>query len=372
MLPGGNDPQYRDAIALPHTPTVRIEVYSGAGLLLDGNLAYSSASVQATLQSRVTRKLQMTVPKTLFPWEDGDMLAPFGNYVRAYRGIRLQRPELGGGDYEWEVFRGRIEDVDLGSDDTVRVTCQDRAADVVDGQFETPRQSNEGNMVPEEYRALVKEVVPDAAFTFPSDLRLFKVPELIWEKDRARALDDLATASGAFWYTLADGTFTMAPIPWTVERFPVATIHDGPGGTMAAHTIRVSRAGVYSSVVVAGERADGLPPAVYIARQLDSSAPNYWRGPFGLKVRHMQIQSARTQEQARSAALAQLRRSGALARPWSVEMVPDASLELGDCLNLSYEGHATQQVIASLTMPLTVDGGAMQVQLREQILGGEA
>lgn len=383
MLPRGFDLAYRAALEQPHTPTNRIEVYSAAGVLIgtgvpkDLDLAglpinptfrYASAAVSATLTSRVSRTLSMTVAANLYPWRDTDTLAPFGNYVRAFRGIAYGS----GIGWEWEVFRGRINDANLGSDDTVAVTCQDLAIDVVESGFETPRQSARPTAtVQTQYETLVREALPDAEFGYAIPPRPYKVPPLTWEYDRGRALDDLATGIGAFWYPLADGTFTLLPIPWgQPDQVTVARIMDGKAtGTgeriINASSVRVSRDGVYNAVVVSGERSDGSPPVTYIARNLQTNSPTYWGGPFGKKVKPpMQLQGVTTPEQARVAAVTALTRAGALSRPWTVDMVPDAALELGDALDVAAKGREAVQIIAAFTMPLT-SSGLMRLGLRD-------
>lgn len=383
MLAGGFDVDYRRALAYSHRPTTRIEVYSAAGVLiglglpkdvkLDGTpvapvFRYGSAAVTATLTSRVSRTLNMTVPANLYPWADTDTLAPFGNYVRAFRGVRYGSTP----GWEWEVFRGRINDAALAMDDTVAITCQDLAVDVVESGFEMPRQSSTpATTVQVEYERLVREALPDATFAYAIAPRPYRVPSLTWEYDRGRALDDLATGIGSFWYALADGTFTLLPVPWAAaEVVPVATIADGKAGDrdnqiINGSTVRVSRDGVYNATVVSGERADGSPPVTYIARNLNPGSPLYFGGPFGRKVKPpMQLQGVTTLEQARIAAVTALRRAGALSRPWAVDIIPDAALELGDALEVAAKGRRAVQVIAGFSLPL-VSSGLMRIALRD-------
>src|SRR5688572_13403475 len=132
MLPGGTDPLYRSVLATPHRRFVRIDVHSGNGTLLnslipahlagapEARLTFYSGNVSATLASRVARELNLSVPASLYPTATTDLLAPFGNEIRAYMGVTL-----GDGDttYSWQVFRGRIRNVTKSSSGDCSVQC---------------------------------------------------------------------------------------------------------------------------------------------------------------------------------------------------------------------------------------------------------
>jgi hypothetical protein len=327
----------------------RVDVYSGAGELLATDLPFQAGSVNATLTSRVTRRLSLSVSADLYPDGGTGLLAPFGNEIRAYRGIRW----YGGTRVEFPVFRGRIENVRLG-DGQASLAGLDRGGDVVDADFEVPHVAVPG-LVTDEYQRLVRDVFPAAEFVFPDPIGE-QTPGLIWESDRARACDDLAATAGAFWYTLADGTFTMRPVPWTRAADPLYILADGEGGTVTRSEPSLSRSEVHNSITVLAERTDGTPPVRYTARDTDPSSPTYYLGPFGIKSQQVSVQTARTTAQAQTAAETLLRRSRALAETWQVQCTPDASMELGDVVTIACRGRQVVQVVSSFTLPLTARG----------------
>src|SRR5687767_3257043 len=108
MLPGGTDGLYRSSLAAPHKLYARVEVWDGYdsdSLLLAENIPFTSASVSASLTSRVARQLSLGIDKTWYPETQDGILAPYGNVIRAYRGIQMGD---GSTEYVWPVFSGRI------------------------------------------------------------------------------------------------------------------------------------------------------------------------------------------------------------------------------------------------------------------------
>ena len=215
MLAGGTDTLYRDVLATGMQHFVRLEVWSGLGVPLEalipaqrggepeGGLCFYNGGISASLNSRVTRELQFSVPFDMYPYSPNDLLAPFGNEIRAFRGVRLGD---GSDVYTWPVFRGRIRQVRQYSSGSTVLTCTDRAADVVDNGFVSPQNSQPLHTVFEEFQRLVIDAVPDATFG-ASDTFATPVQQLSWEFDRGAALDEMARAVAAVWYTLADGAF---------------------------------------------------------------------------------------------------------------------------------------------------------------------
>jgi uncharacterized protein DUF5047 len=374
---GGLDATYRDALARPHTAYNQIDVLARDGTVLYSGgigkgLPFIDGNVRATLTSRVVRVLTLSVDRSWFPLlpngsiDTSGLLAPFGNRLRAWRGI-----VYGDGTVvRFPVFYGRIEQIAMSSSGAVSVTGNDLAADVVDAIFETPQSSIPANTISTEFRRLVRGALPDAVFG-TSDLTGTKIPPLAWQSDRAQALDDMSSTVAMLWYPLADGSFVQRYTPWTSPGLTAQiTLADGtnaaPGvnNTLADWTITVSRTGVYNSVVFASERQDGTAPVYAIVRDLAPTSPTYFLGNFGQKPLLIQNQSALTQSQCRQAAQSALKAATAITQTWDpVSVVPDASLELGDLINAKAEGAASVQVIAGFTLPLR-ETGDMSLNLR--------
>ena len=363
MLTGGADPLYRQVLASGMQHYVRIEVWSGLGVDLtetipdrfrgepEGGLAFFNGAVSATLNSRVTRQLQFSVPYELYPFEPSDLLAPFGNEVRAYRGVRL-----GDGDttYVWPVFRGRIRQVRLYSTGNVVVSCTDRAADVVDNAFVTPQNSQASNTVSQEFARLVSDAIPDATFGV-SDTFSTPVQPLTWELDRAAALDEMSLSVSALWYTLANGDFVQRRYPWTRPgATPVVVLSDQE--TINSWELARDRNSIYNVVTVTGERLTGQAPVYATAADMNPASPTYVNGGFGVRSLLDRLQTPSTTGGAAGAAAQRLAVSIAPVETFALRCVPDASLELGDVVGVDIEGRHVIQVVSALSMPMGVDG----------------
>lgn len=369
---GGLDAQYRAALVRPHTAYIRVDVLARNGTVLQSNLPFIDGSVRATLNSRVARALSLTLDRSWFPLltngslDTGGLLAPFGNRIRAYRGIQYGDGSI----IQFPVFYGRIEQIQMSRSGSIALTGSDLAADIVDAQFETPESATTTNSISTEFRRLVREALPDATFG-TSDLTGVLMAPVAWQADRAQALDDMSATVAMLWYPLADGSFVQRLTPWTKPgQTAQVTFADGtnaaPGveNAIADWTITVSRTSVYNSVVFASERQDGSVPIFATARDLNPTSPTYYLGNFGKKPLLIQNQAALTQSQCLSAAQSNLKQATAITQTWDpVSIPPDASLELGDLIGMSAEGAASTQVIVGFTLPLR-ETGDMSLSLR--------
>lgn len=377
MLPGGSDALYRSVLAAPHRHYVRVEVWSGDGMPLEqfipdqfrglwGGLAIVNGSVSATLNSRVARNLNIVVPDELYPRDTADLLAPFGNEIRAFAGILLGD---GSDVYTWPVFRGKIQEVTMDSSSgTCSVTCADRGADVADHGFVTPQSSQTANTINAEWQRLIVDALPDATFGV-SDVFSKNVAELIWEFDRAAALDEMSTSVGALWYPLADGDFVLRRFPWSFDQPLVFHFTDGPGGTVDTFQARRSREAIFNTVTVTGERLNGDAPVFAMAQDTMVGSPTRVSGPFGVKSRLDRLQTPSTQGGAMSTAEALLRACIAPVEEFILTMVPDAALELGDAGTVELDDREVVQVVTAFTLPIDLSGD-MTVSTRSLVVGG--
>lgn len=364
MLAGGTAPVYRRALAGPHRHYVRIEVWDGTFTnRLISDLTILSGDVSATLSSQVTRRLSMSVTDALYPVNPTDPLAPYGNQLRVYRGVELNGDTT---TYVWQVFEGRIQDVDDNGDGTVTVQASDVAQDVLDYGFERPTNSSTGSQVTAEFRRLINEAVPGATYgTF--DVGGMMMPQETWEQDRGGALDEMAAAMGAFWWALADGSFVLRRIPWTVAGSPVVTLTDLDGGTVLNATPRRSRSTVWNSWTVTGERADSTQPVYATRRDMTPGSITNIAGPFGRRANHANLNTPSNFGTADYVAQVRLQASLALTEDWTYQCTPDASVELGDIQRLQVRGRDVVQVVESFSLPLDLSG-EMVVGTRSQVI----
>lgn len=360
MLAGGLDALYRDVLAASHEPYIKVEVWREDDLIVP-DLLINTGEVTATLASRVSRVAALATIGDYW-----DVISPFTDTLRAYRGVVLGD----GTPMRWPVFVGRITDSELTPEGALDINAQDYAGAVLENGFSVPLNSNVGQNVRDQVYDIIAGRLPGAQFG-TSDNYTQRMPPLTWEHDPGQALDEIGTATGSFWYPLADGRFVLRRVPWTVDVAPILTLHDGDGGTILTSSARRDRGNVYNQVTVTGERMDGSVPVFATQSDETPSSPTYINGPFGIRNKLLSLNTPTNQDSARSAALDYLKRTTALTEAWQFTATPDAALELGDVLTLRAQGKlALRQVVASISMPLVVEG-TMSVQCRAQVIGGQ-
>lgn len=377
MLPGGTDALYRSMLAAGHRRHVLVQVYSGSGILLDslvpqeflgqdeGGLAFLSGSVSATLENMVARNATLEVPFQLYPYRTSDLLAPFGNELRIFSGITAGD---GSALYSWQVFRGRIRSARQNSGGTCTIFAADRAADVADAGFVSPQNSNPTNTINAEWQRLIIDAVPDATFG-ASDVFAKLVKPLTWQFDRAGALEEMARSVSALWYPLANGDFVIRRFPWIVDTPPVVTLTDGPGGTVNAWERARSRDSIFNVVTVTGERLNGDSGVFATASDTQAGSPTSTSGNFGVRSRLERLNTPASQGGAQGVAESLLRTYIAPTEEWTLSVVPDAALELGDVDALDIDGSRTTQVVTGFILPLGLQGD-MSISTRSLVVGG--
>jgi hypothetical protein len=365
MLTGGLNELYRQALATSHQVWVKVEVLNGQQQVLEPDLVFIDGAVSATLTSRISRTLSLKVAEDLYPYEAADLLAPYGNMIRASRGIEF----ADGSRFGWVVFVGRIQDALLSEDGTCQIEAADFAADVLENRFVRPENSQPINSVTTEVRRLISNGFSPAVFGL---MEQFSEPvrTRTWQLDRGQALDELSTSAGAFWYALADGSFTLRRYPWTVPASPVVTYSDtGPLGTVSSSRAARSRADVFNSLTVTGERLNGDPAVYALAQDTTPGSATSINGNFGIRHQMLRLQTPGSASAAQAAASTNLRRLVALADAWAWSMSVDTALELGDCVQLDVRNRrGIIQVVAGMRIPLGLQGD-MQVTGRSLILG---
>lgn len=355
MLP--SSPTYRNVYPSPHKRAFRIDVTDIDGNVRASDLRPFNGFVEATLTQRVTRSASFTLGPEWYPATADDPLSPEFAVVHIQAGV-----QYGDGSTEmFPIFTGRVDTPTLNADGTVVFNCFDLAQDVVAYRFEQPRTTAVGTTLAE-IRALILEALPQA--TFGTDTVLdTTTPRLTWDEDRGKALDDLAQSMGGRWYALGDGSFVVRDFSYTLFT-PVASYADGPRGTMTRANISRSRSGAFNSVVVVSERTDGTEPVRVAARVNLATHPLYFGGKYGKVSQIVNVQTPLTVTQGQTLARTQLSASDALREQWSVEIVPDMTVEAGDVLGFSYRGRSAVQIADRVTYPLnhldpmTIEGRA--------------
>ena len=337
---------YKRAIHAPHKIAVEVDLYDGpGGALLENDVTIFGGMVSANLQHRVTRSGTFTVGPEFWSESATAALTPYRTVANIRAGI-----EYGDGSREvFDIITGRVGELTRDNDGSVSARIDDLAADVVNFRFEQPRNS-ENVSITAQIRRLISEALPAATFG-TDDVLDAATPKLTWEEDRGQALDNLASALGARWYALGNGDFVVRRYPYDVGTV-VQRVQDGPQGLLEGAQATLSRDGAANSVTLVVERFDGGTPFRITARDNAPGSPTQFGGPFGQVSRVIKVQTPLTPGQATTAVRAELNAATALSSRWTVEMVPDYTLEPGDTVRLESRGVHSTQLIDTIGYPL--------------------
>jgi hypothetical protein len=360
VIEPGTRAEYRAAYARPHRPFVRCEVWNDVEQI-DELTQLLGGSVSCSLTSQVTRRGTIVVPAQLMPTVETDLLAPFGNRLRIFRGIRY-----GEVAFEFPVFTGLIVSATRKPREPTTITFADRAYEVDENDFEAAEETRPGETVVSEIRRLITEGVAHPEFG-DSDPVNARAGAQVFDDSRAQACDQLADAAGAFWYALADGRFVVRRVPWAYQADgaavdPVVTYHERPefygsdSGTIIDYGRSMSRENVYNIVVGSADQPDGAEPRRSVVRDTDAGSATYVGSKFGRRVLKAEFPSAAGREVVQFGAETLLRRSRASAEALPWDMVPDPSLELGDPVELRLGDRRLLRIVSEFTMPLTESG----------------
>lgn len=344
-----SSPAYKLARMWTNKRVFTFDVRTLDGELLARDVPILGGDVSASATSRVTRTAQFNVADDWFPRTPTDTLSPYHAIVSIKAGVGY--PD--GTEELFPIFTGRVYNIKRNADGSVTCRADDLAADVIAAQFENPRNSQRGGSVIAEIRSLIREALPMATFG-PDDAVDAKVPDLTWDEDRGKAIDDLAAAVGARWYCLGDGSFVVRRYPYITDAVQL-DITDGPDGVLVGADQDVTADGTANSVVVISERTDGSAPIRVIERNDVASSPARYGGPFGKRVQTITMQTPVTLYEAQIIAIEQLAALSALSEQWTAAMVPDMTIEPADVVRFEWRGIQSVQVVDSVSYPLTPD-----------------
>jgi hypothetical protein len=357
---------YNDKTLGPHEMVTVVRVFHGSTEVTPaGGVPLVSGSVRANLSSRVTRTLDMQVPFEFFPHEPTDLLSPYQAIVRIDSGPKVpgEAAEL------FPVFTGRVYEASLDGDGAVTIRADDLAADALAFRFELPQSSQSSLSVVQQMQALISEAVNNATFG-PNNVDDTTCPMLTWDDDRGKALDDLASALGARWYTLGDGRFVIREYPYISGNNVAAVLLDSTTANgksvMISATKTITRDATANSITVISERTDGTSPVIRRRRDAGTGSPTQFGGPFGKVSQIIRVQTPLTTAEADTLASRQLAASLALTEQWSVQTLPLQYLEPGDAVFIRYRGVSTIQIIDSISLPLTT-GSNMSFTTRTSV-----
>lgn len=329
------------ALMQDHEMVVQVNVFNKAGLRAT-NIPIEGGTINATLLSDVCRSGSFTVTRRL---TDAGLLDPRQDRVQILTGPA--------GFPLIPIFTGRVMDRSRSAGGQVQIQVEDFGRDVVDARFEQPWQASVTSTIPQEIRRLIQDVDPDfgvdldAAITGPT-------PNVVWDEDRAGAVDELAAATNTIWQSDRVGGFVIYPNPYNLTTVPQwrLTLSTGEGGTLTSLVENTTRDKVYNSITVLVERADGARPLRVTVRDTDPGSAFMWGGEFGKVNRVVRLQTPQGLPQAGLLANRLLSQSLSLYRSWRFTTPHFPLIDPGDVVGVNDEGDVSVQVVESISYPL--------------------
>lgn len=329
--------------------------------VLSGDVSYDATANVWSTMSMETAGIDEYDLSSMFPRYADSLLAPYGNEVFVRLGLDL------GSDTLWTPMGYfRIDDTEQtgSSDGSIRLSGPDRWQSLVDARLISPRQYASTRTVGSVVEDLVLDVLPAAVIAWDDDTFQVAVGrDMIVEKDRAAALQDIAKAHGKVANFDSEGIlrFETAPDPEEI----VWELRNGQDGCLVKSSRRVSRQGMFNGVVVRGEGTVDSP-AMGVAVDTGVNSPTQWGSRFGKIPKFYSSPLVSDDDQGYAAAVAFLRRI--IGMPYSVDFgaVPHPGLRPRQAVRIGQkDGNREIHLVDKLQIPF-LPGQVMTGATREQ------
>lgn len=334
------------------------EVTSWLGGRYLGSLPVKSCTITETAADPVTGQLNLTVPNVAQwrPTSSTSTLGWYGQQVRVRTGWRnaLGRPLV------WfDLGRFRIRKP-LPAGDVLQVRGDSLHQLVVNARFAVP-VSLSGSTFRGRVQALLKGILP---VSFDLALPDRPVKAQTYERERIDALTDTLSAWPAQLEILPSGVARITT-PWESRgSTPVATYHDGDGGTV----VDVAPEGnedddVPNAVVASTEPGDSSAALTEVA--YTTAGPLRWGGPYGYLPAFYSSPLLTSRAQLRVAAATRLASLQRVVTQAKVTMVGDGRLQLGDVIRVQSGRRGTETVgrVTAVTHGLTPEERVSDITL---------
>lgn len=244
-------------------------VSGGRNLIVDGGFVTddSAPGVRWQLDCELAPNPGATV-QDLF-----DILAPEGTELRV-RAVLFYPNRVSTETVPLGVYDITSEAMDYAPGGTLKIQADDKWSRIQRARFMRPFASTPGITVKAQITAIIRDALGSSEPVNVTATSTATVGALVWERDRDKAIIELAESIGAWVYFDRDGVATIANIP--TAQVPVWTVSAGSDGQMLGATRSRDRSKTYNIVVVNSELIDDSPlfPTQYVWDN-DPDSPTY-------------------------------------------------------------------------------------------------
>lgn len=362
-----------DLLANSNNSAARVEVLVGGSVeyVLTEDTIEGTVTYDANASSRGRLDLTIAGLPELIPTQPDDLLAPYGNELRAYRGVELADRILLISLGIFPIQRATASEGDF----TIRVSANDRSQLFSDAKFEASAQIAAGTDADDAILAILQNIDPNVQTDFAA--MEVPLPLLGYEEgdDPWALAQGIAKACGGELYFGDNGEVVLRPIPSALQGQSVATFAEGVNLIGADRDW--DRAEIYNRVKVTGENTSGDPDAAIpsgVAVDDNFNSPTYYNGvnvfgkAFGRKpLWYDEIASfIATDTQAQDAAQGKLARTLGLPDNVGFEALVDPARRPSDVVHLERGrlGLGESHILDQVTIPLAGSAGGMTAQTR--------
>lgn len=349
-----------------------------------------------------------TVDPGIVPDDAFDSLAPFGNEIRVWRGIRVvQESAASYGDLASQTFSNLasnnasygilalaevsaivdelvplgvflITDVEIRDGDrgiTVAIAGSDRSLRVARSRWTSAYAIASGTNTSTAISNLLSDRYGDVITSFSSTTDTVAAATLGTEPDNDPWRDalKLATSSGMELFFDGDGTAILQPGRDYADASPDAVYEENEEAVVLSVLRRLSNSQTYNGVIVTAEGTDTTDTFRAEAWDEDPASPTYRYGSFGEAPLFFSSPLIRTQEQAQTAAETTLSRIKGATESVEWTQITDPSLDVGDVIALTNTGTkvARLMVLDRISIPLDPSQPMSAVSRTIRSLNGE-
>lgn len=331
---------WKASVPLTHSVVHRIDVYQ-FGVKV-GEVEALSGSVSDQWVTGIRRTLNVS----LSPSESA-LVSP-GTELRPFCGI------LYGGGVPEMIPMGRypLTAWDISARPTeLQISASDSYSYVAAARFIRPQSSNAGSLIRDQIALLLQNTgqFPTVTNTATSAQT---TPTVVWTGDRTSPIADLAESIGADVHINRSGVPVIRNRP-ALAASAVATFASGDGGRLVDCTESFDYARMFNAVTVTGTNTDPAqqfdPVTVRIT---DPNHPAYPRPGVPLRATYLEGAQYTTTAQATVAAKKQLSKVSGPVRSFTIQAIPDPSLDASDTIAVEWDGALERHQIDSISHPL--------------------
>jgi hypothetical protein len=275
---------FRAAIVNSHTVIAKAEIWASDQKLSTLNIANGSVTVSAKNATRRVCEVTLSTSRDAdndVPDNDYDLLTPFGNELRLYRGIQYSD-----GTQEY-IPLGVFVITDVAINDradgvAIKVMGEDRSLIVGRSKWLEPYQMVSGTLEAS-ITALLQSRYSDVQVSFPTTG--ITIGQVILGADKAndpwKDAVQICELVGYDLYFDVTGVVTMKPFPTLDGAVVVATYEEGNGTTITELDRTISTKETFNGVVYTVSGTQVTTPIKVTVWDEDSTSPTYRFGKFG-------------------------------------------------------------------------------------------